>query len=143
MLLSIISLKFIHFLSIFLAGGIGIGGAIIQSTYAKAAKIPSPETISAIKKLAFIGLISMTLLWITGIGLAYSIYGTMWIGFSFYVKLIGAAIALGASIFSNLLLAKSGITKTPPNAAIMKKLVMLGRSGLVLVFARVSVGLGS
>jgi hypothetical protein len=142
-LLGIISLKFVHFLSIFLAGGIGIGGAVIQSTHAKASKMPSPETISAIKKLAFIGLISIILLWLTGIGLAYSIYETMWIGFSFYVKLVGAAMVLGASIFSNLLLAKSGITKIPPNAAIMKKLVMLGRLGLVLVLAGVSVGLGN
>ena len=38
----IVVLKFIHYLALFLAGGIGVGGAVIQSMHVKMQTPPAP-----------------------------------------------------------------------------------------------------
>ena len=53
-------------------------------------------------KLARIGLVAPILLWITGFGLSYQIYGGMNLGWSFNVKLFGATVFLGTMIFVNV-----------------------------------------
>ena len=49
-------LKLLHYLSIFAAGGIGVGGAVIQSIYTKANKIPEPHLGKSFRVLGIIGL---------------------------------------------------------------------------------------
>ncbi|MEZ7812823.1 MAG: hypothetical protein QMB16_03915 [Paracoccaceae bacterium] len=135
----IITLKFFHFIAIFTAGGIGIGGAIVQSALAKAGESPSSQIRRALSLLSIIGLISIVTLWITGIGLVYAIYGELAIKPAFGVKLIGASLVLATSVLTNLHMAKSVRTKHPPNRGYLKPLIMLGRLGLVLALAGVAV----
>ena len=52
-------------------------------------------------KLARIGLVAIVLLWVTGFGLAYRVYGGMNLGLAFNIKLLGATGLLGVVIFIN------------------------------------------
>ena len=67
--------KFLHLISLFIAGGGGIGNAVIQSIYKKEGKIPEPHLAKSFRVLAFISLIAVIVMWVTGIILAILIYG--------------------------------------------------------------------
>ena len=135
----VIVLKFIHFLSIVLAGGITIGGAVVQRAHAKAGVVPAAPVISALRTLGLIGLTALVLLWISGIGLAHSLYGGLAINTAFNVKLFGASLLLAASLIGNYHLYQSAQAHTPPNAVLMRRLQSLGRASLLLVIGGVAV----
>jgi hypothetical protein len=135
----IVGLKFIHYLSIFVAGGIGIGGAVIQSAHVKAKVPPAPHVGRAMRVLGLLALIAIVALWVTGFGLAYSIYGTMNIGTAFNIKLLGATALLVASSISNFHLHKAMQAQVPPNAKLMKIMMSVSRVALVLVFVGIAI----
>ena len=85
------------------------------------------------------GLGAIVTLWVTGIGLAHLIYGGLAINGAFHVKLLGAAVVLGISLWGNLhaySAAKAGI---PPNAILMKRLVSAARGGLLIAIVGAAV----
>lgn len=135
----IILLKFFHYLAIFVAGGIGVGGAVITAAHQKAQQPPAPHVGKALQLLGYLGLGSIVVLWATGFGLAYSIYGTMNIGTAFHIKLLGATVLLATSALSNYHLYRASQAKQPPNGLYMKRLMMIGRGGLVLVLGGIAV----
>ena len=71
----IVILKFIHFLSILLAGGIAVGSVVIQRTHMAAGEPPSAPTAQAMRTMGLIGLLAIALLWITGVWLVIQLYG--------------------------------------------------------------------
>ena len=134
-----VGLKILHFFSILFAGGVTVGAGVMQAAYIRAGEVPPPYVGKAFALLGYIGLGSIVTLWVTGIGLAYLIYGGMAINGAFHVKLLGAAIVLGISITGNLHVHRSMKAKQPPNAALMKRLVQLGRGGIVLAICGAAV----
>ena len=70
----LIIIKFLHYLAIVFAGGVLVGGGVIQSVYTKANEIPDIHVSKILKLLGYIGLISLFILWITGILLSNLIY---------------------------------------------------------------------
>ena len=80
-------LKFLHFLSIFIAGGIGIGGAVVQSVHLKAKQPPTPLVGRSMQILGIMGLGSLIVLWITGLALHGLIYQGAYLGTAFAVKI--------------------------------------------------------
>lgn len=134
-----VGLKILHYFSILFAGGVMVGSAVIQSAFARAGEMPPPFVGRAFALLGYIGLISIITLWVSGIGLAHLIYGGLGINGAFHVKLLGAAIVLGISITGNLHVHRSMKAKQPPNAALMKRLVQLGRGGIVLAICGAAV----
>ena len=135
----VIVLKFFHYLSIILAGGIVIGGAVVQRAHIKAGEVPAMPVMQAMRTLGLVGLTSLIILWITGIGLAHAIYGGLSINTAFTVKLFGASLLLIASAVGNYHIYQSGQTKQPPNPILMGRLQSLGRVSLLLVLGGVSV----
>ena len=135
----VVILKFFHYLALFVAGGIGIGGAVISSAHQKAQQPPGPHVGKALQLLGYLGLGSILVLWATGFGLAYMIYGTMNIGMAFHIKLLGATALLVSSALANYHLYRASQAKQPPNGAYMKRLMMIGRGGLVLVLGGIAV----
>ena len=125
-------LKILHYFSILFAGGVMVGSSVVQSAYARAGEMPPPFVGKAFALLGYIGLASIVTLWVTGIGLAHMLYGGLGINGAFHVKLLGAAVVLGISIVGNLHVHRSIKAKQPPNAGLMKRLVQLGRGGIVL-----------
>jgi hypothetical protein len=132
-------LKIIHYFSILFAGGVTVGSVIIQSAYIRAGEVPPPYVGKAFARLGYIGLASIVLLWISGIGLAHLIYGGLGINGAFHVKLLGAALVLGISAYANLHVHQAIKAKRPPNPVLMKRLVQGGRIGLVLAIGGAAV----
>ena len=131
--MTIIFIKFLHYLTIVFAGGVLVGGGVIQSVYTKANKVPDLHVSKILKLLGYIGLISLIILWITGILLSNIIYGGFSINSAFTIKIIAAALLLGSSIFVNLHIYNSSKKQIPPNTTIMKVFTMSGRGLLVIV----------
>ena len=137
--MSIILLKTLHFLSLLFAGGVTVGSVVVQRAYVAADEIPPPHVRKAFALLSYMGLGAIVTLWVTGIGLAHLIYGGLAINGAFHVKLLGAAVVLGISVWGNLhaySAAKAGI---PPNAILMKRLVSAARSGLLIAIVGAAV----
>ena len=72
---------------------------VIQSVYSRANQIPDTHVSRILKLLGYFGLISLIILWITGILLSNIIYGGFSINSAFTIKMIAAGLLLGLSIF--------------------------------------------
>ena len=129
----IIILIFIHYLAIDFSGGVLVGSGVIQSVYAKADQIPDLNTAKILKLLGYIGLISLIVLWISGILLSINLYGGFIINSAFTIKIIAAGILLGLSTFVNFHVFNSSKNNLPPNKTIMKIATMSGRGLLIIV----------
>ena len=71
----IVILKPFHFLALFLAGGLGVGHSLLLKEHQLAKEVPSAFVQKTMIKLVRFGLVALVLLWITGFGLSYQIYG--------------------------------------------------------------------
>jgi len=135
----IVLLKFLHYISLFLAGGLGIANGLLLSSHHKENLSPSIAVKKTMLNLARIGLISIILLWITGILLTYLIYGSFNIGWSFHLKLFGATILLLTISFLNYYLNSSAKKGIEPNPKIMKIIPYFARSSLVIVLFSIAI----
>ena len=129
----LIIIKFLHYLAIVFAGGVLVGGGVIQSVYTKANEVPNLHVSKILKLLGYIGLASLIILWITGLLLSNIIYGGFSINSAFTIKIIAAGFLLGISIFVNLHVYNASKKQIPPNKKIMKIATMSGRGLLVVV----------
>ena len=130
--MSLIFLKFIHYLAIVFSGGVLVGSGLIQSIYTKANQVPDLIVAKVLKILGYIGLAALIVLWITGILLTNLIYGGFSINLAFTIKIIGAAILLTLSFLVNIHIYNSSKNNQSPNKSIMKIATMSGR-GLILL----------
>ena len=131
--------KTLHYFSILFAGGVTVGGGVIQATYIKAGDKPPLYIGKAFAVLGYIGLGSIVTLWVTGVGLSHLIYGSLSINGAFHVKLLGAAIVLFISAYANLRVYQAIKAKRPTNGALMKRLVQAVRVGPVLAIGGAAV----
>jgi len=135
----IIVLKFVHYLALFLAGGLGVAGGFIQSAHRREGVPPAPPVQKAMRAMAWLSLGAIILLWVTGIGLGHMIYGTLALGWAFSMKLAGASILLVAIAMVNMTLSAASRTGQPPSALVMTYAPMASRGALVLVFAGIAI----
>ncbi len=131
--MTLILIKFLHYLAIVFAGGVLVGGGVIQSVYTKANEVPNFHVSKILKLLGYIGLFSLLILWITGILLSNLIYGSFSINSAFTIKIIAAGLLLGISIFINLHVYNSSKKQIPPNKSVMKFATMSGRGLLIII----------
>ncbi len=124
--------KFLHLFSLLLAGGGVIGAAVIQSIYKKEGKVPEPHLAKSFRILAFLSLIAIVTMWVTGILQTLVIYGGFNLGWSFHLKLLGATLILIGSIIINLHLKKSAQNQSPPNQITLKYSASMARIGFLL-----------
>ena len=131
--MTLILIKFLHYLAIVFSGGVLIGSGTIQAVYTKANQIPDANVAKILKILGYLGLIALITLWISGMLLANIIYDGYSINTAFTMKIIAAGILLGLSIYVNLHVYNSSNKKTPPNKMIMKISTMSARGLIVIV----------
>ena len=67
----LIIIKFLHYLAIVFAGGVLVGGGVIQSVYTRANQIPDTHVSRILKLLGYFGLISLIILF----GICYLLIG--------------------------------------------------------------------
>ena len=135
----IVVLKFLHYLALFLAGGLGVANGLLAKAHQMAGQPPAPPVQQTMMKLARLGLIAIILLWVSGIGLGYLIYGGLGMGWAFHMKLLGATILLGSISFLNAHLTSTSKVGLPPNPSVMKIIPMISRGALVLVLLGIAI----
>ena len=138
-LTTIILLKVLHYLSLFLAGGLGVANVMLFKNHQKAGMPPAPPVQKTMMTLARLGLIAIVILWLTGLPLTYKVYGSFDLGWPFHLKLLGATSLLGAVAFLNLHLTKQSRDGNPPNPKVMKMIPPMARVSLVVVLIGVAV----
>lgn len=135
----IVALKFIHYLALFLAGGLGVANGLLAKAHQAAGQPPAPPVQATMMKLARLGLVAVLLLWVTGIALGYLIYGSLSMGWAFHMKLVGATVLLGAVSFLNYHLTARRKAGIAPDQTVMKVIPMASRGGLVLVLLGIAI----
>jgi uncharacterized membrane protein len=136
---TIIVLKVLHYVSLFLAGGLGVANVMLFKSHQKARLLPALPVQKTMMTLARLGLIAIAVLWITGIPLTHKVYGSFDLGWPFHLKLLGATSLLGSVAFLNLHLTKQSKDGNPPNPKIMRIVTPIARASLVLVLLGVAV----
>jgi uncharacterized membrane protein len=136
---TVVLLKVLHYLSLFLAGGLGVANVMLFKNHQKAGMPPPPPVQTTMMTLARLGLISIIILWLTGIPLTYKVYGSFDLGWPFHLKLLGATSLIGAVAFLNLHLTKQAKDGKPPNTKVMKIVPPVARASLVVVLVGVAV----
>ena len=131
--MSIIALKFFHYLAIVFSGGVLVGGGLINMIYTKANKVPDINVAKVLKILGYIGLGSLIILWITGLSLSNLLYGSLAINTAFTVKFIAAGFLLILSFAMNIHVYTASKNNLPPNKFIVKMVTMMSRGLIVIV----------
>ena len=136
---TVVVLKFLHYLSLFLAGGLGVANAMLFKNHQKAEIPPSPPVQKTMMNLARLGLVAIIILWVTGVPLTYQIYGSFNLGWAFHLKLLGATILLGTITFLNFHLTSQARSGNPPNPKVMKLVPSVSRTSLILVLFGIAI----
>ena len=136
---TVVIYKIFHYLSLFLAGGLGVANSLLAKNHQKAAMPPTPPVQKTMMTLARIGILAIVILWITGFGLTYEIYGSFSLGWAFHMKLLGATLLLIAISFLNFHLSHSAKNATPPNPKVMKTIPIIARGSLALILIGIAI----
>mgnify|MGYP001282829112 FL=1 len=131
--MSLIILKTFHYLAILFAGGVLVGGGLIQAVFTRANQVPDINVSKVLKILGYLGLGALIILWISGILLSNIIYGGFQVNTAFTVKIIAAAFLLIISFVVNIHVYNSSKNNQPPNKSIMKIATMSGRGLIIIV----------
>ena len=137
--MSLIVLKTFHYLAILFAGGVLVGGGLIQAVFTRANQVPDINVSRVLKLLGNLGLGALIVLWITGIFLSNVIYGGFAINTAFTIKIIAAAFLSIISFIVNIHVYNSSKNNQPPSKLIMKIATMLGRGLILIVFVAVAI----
>ena len=136
---TIVFLKFFHYLSLFLAGGLGVANAMLFKNHHKAEMAPALPVQQTMKTLARLGLVSIVVLWATGLPMTFLIYGSFDLCWPFHLKMLGATTLLAAVAFLNIHLIQQAKTGSPPSLGVMRVVPPIARTSLVLVLIGVAV----
>ena len=136
---TVVILKVLHYVSLFLAGGLGVANVLLFKNHQKARIPPAPPVQKTMLTLARLGLIAIVTLWLTGIPLTYTVYGSFDLGWPFHLKLFGATSLIGAVAFLNIYLTKRAEDGNQPNPKVLKIVPAIARASLVLVLVGVAV----
>ena len=137
--MSLIILKTFHYLAILFAGGVLVGGGLIQAVFTRANQVPDINVGKVLKILGYLGLGALIILWITGILLSNVIYGGFAINTAFTVKIIAAAFLLIISFIVNIHVYNSSKNNQPPSKSIMKMATMSGRGLIIIVLVAAAI----
>lgn len=138
-MITVVALKFLHYLSLFFAGGLGVANAILVKNHQKAETPPSPPVQKTMMTLARLGLVAIIILWVTGVLLTYQVYASFDLGWAFHMKLLGATVLLGTITFLNLHLTARARSGNPPNPKVMKLVPPIARASLVIVLFGIAI----
>jgi uncharacterized membrane protein len=138
-LITLIFLKFLHYVSLFLAGGLGVANAMLFKNHKKAEMPPAPPVQKTMMTLARLGLAAIVLLWVTGIPLTYKVYGSFELGWPFHLKMFGATTLLATITFLNIHLTQKAKAGSLPNLSVMRVVPPIARASLALVLIGVAV----
>jgi len=133
----IVTLKIIHFLALAIAVGGGVASAVVGARMRKVEASVRPVLAGIQATIGKLGLVSLALLWITGIALTYMYYdGWANLPASFWLKIIFVVILTGLSVRLSLQRGKSDSGERLPdgNRALLAQMGAVS-SFLIIIFA--------
>ena len=136
---TVVVLKVLHYVSLFLAGGLGVANVMLSKNHQKTGMPIALPVQQTMMTLARLGLIAIVILWLTGIPLTYKVYGSFDLGWPFQLKLLGATSLIIAVAFLNLHLTKQSKGGNPPNPKVMKIVPPLARASPIIVLFGVAI----
>ena len=130
-------LKFIHIFALVFGAGSGITNGILASRIIRNpdAGPPPGMVVALMQTMGKIGPIAMILLWLSGLGLVYVEYGSLWVGPLFYLKLTGATLALVCVMLMAKIAMQAQAAGTPPPLKKIKKISHLVWLGVITAVA--------
>ena len=134
---TVVVLKILHYVSLFLAGGLGVANVMLFKNHQKAGMPPAPPVQKTMMTLARLGLIAIVILWLTGIPLTYRVYGSFDLGWPFHLGLLGATSSL-YSAFLNLHLTKQSRHESAKSQSNENR-SPIARASLVIVLVGVAI----
>ena len=117
----------------------GVANTILFKNHQKAGVPPAQPVQKTMMTMARLGLLSILVLWATGIPLTIKVYGSFDLGWPFHLKMIGATVLLAAVAFLNIHLTQQAKAGSPPNLKVMRVVPPVARTSLVLVLIGVAV----
>ena len=129
----LVFLKTFHFISLWAAGGLGVGGWVLQYVDKRNGQRPSLEVVQSLRLMGVLALIAVLILWITGYLLSGMIYGGLPTSGAFHAKLTGATLILICSLGANFETLRSMRAGTPPRAGVMAVFAWTVRISLLVV----------
>ena len=112
---------------------------MLFKNHTKAKMAPALPVQQTMKTLARLGLVSIVVLWATGLPMTFLVYGSFDLGWPFHLKMLGATTLLAAVAFLNIHLIKQAKTGNPPSPEVMRVVPPIARTSLVLVLIGVAV----
>ena len=131
----LVFLNTLHFISLWAAGGLGVGGWVLQYVHKRNQQRPSVEVVQSLRLMGLLALIAVLTLWVTGYLLSGIIYGGLPTSGAFHAKLFGAALILICSLGANLETLRSMRAGTPPRVGLMTIYVWTVRISLLVVLS--------
>ena len=138
-MITVIFLKFLHYVALFLAGGLGVANAMLLKNHQKAEMPPAPPVQKTMMTMARLGLVSIVIFWATGIPLTIKVYGTFDLGWPFHLKMFGATTLLATISYLNIHLNQKAKVGNPPNPGVIRVVLPIARVSLALVLIGVAV----
>ena len=129
----LVFLKTLHFISLWAAGGLGVGGWVLQYVHSRNGQRPSVEVVQSIRVMGVLALIAVLVLWVAGYLLSGMIYGGLPTSGAFHAKLTGATLIFICSLGANLETLRSMRSGTPPRAGLMVVYAWTVRVSLLVV----------
>ncbi|MFQ5624529.1 MAG: hypothetical protein ACE5FS_14180 [Paracoccaceae bacterium] len=131
----ILILKFLHLFSLLLGGAATGGNTVLGALVTRSGAPPPPMVEQAMGILTKAGFLAIVVLWLTGLPLAYMVYGSMDLGGVFSAKLLFATVVLAASLAMNVHALNARRNGRPPTARVMRGLGTIASLSVVIVIA--------
>ena len=134
----IITLKIIHYVALFLAGGAGVANPLLIKAHKSSGIPPLTKSTDNVKiGQTFINCYDFNLdFWIV---VSFRDLWNFEYGWAFTVKIIGASILLISTVTVNLYLINRAKMNAPPKEKFLKNLTVLNRLALLAVLTGISI----
>ncbi len=127
-----IFLKIIHMGALMGGAAAMVGNGILMARLMRA-KAPPPDIVQdTMRILGMTGAISIALLWLSGLGMIWTMSGIPGPAWAFWIKLVGATIVLVTVAMMTRAAASAQKAGTPPDMARMHRLAQGARFGITL-----------
>lgn len=117
MLITIITVKILHFLGLMMGGASGFGSMVLMGAIRRA-DAPGKAALTPLRpKLANMGLIGVVLLWLSGLAMVFMGGATGQMGLWFWFKMIAAGALLAVAVYGLIVRRQLAAGKTVPSYA--------------------------
>lgn len=128
----LIVLKILHMVALFAGGAASIGNGLLLKKVIAANAPPPPMVAQTMGIIGKIGFAAIVLLWLSGLAMSVLVYDMAALGWTYWVKLIGATLVLVPVSMMTAMALKAERSGTRPDLQQMKRLSSIARAGIAI-----------